>query len=120
MASGDVLVPPTTSTNGMMCGGLKGCPTRQRSGRLQPDCMTLIVIPDELDAIIESGGVALSMSANNLILKSGRSGPFSWTKSAFDNASFIFEVKLRRSRAAPGERPMIVSCSHASSTYVRK
>src|SRR6266571_671121 len=104
----------------MMCGGLKGCPIRQRSGRLQADCMTLGVIPDELDAISESGGVALSMSANNLILKSGRSGPFSWTKSAFDNASCILVVKLRRSRAAPGERPMTVSCSHASSTYLRK
>ena len=31
----------------------------------------------ELDAMIESTGVAASMSANNLILKSGRSGPFS-------------------------------------------
>src|SRR5215468_7535556 len=82
--------------------------------------MTLGVIPEELDAMIESGGVALSMSANNLILKSGRSGPFSWTKSAFDKASFILEVKLSRSRAAPGERPTSVSCSHASSTYLRK
>ena len=24
LAPGDVFVPPTTSTNGMMCGGLKG------------------------------------------------------------------------------------------------
>src|SRR6266478_7065609 len=98
----------------MMCGGLNGCPTRQRSGRLHADCMTLGVIPDELDAMIESEGVALSISANNLILKSGRSGPFSWTKSAFDSASFIFEVKASRSRAAPGERPISVKAGHAS------
>jgi hypothetical protein len=61
----------------MMCGGLNGCPITQRSGRLHPDCMTLIVIPDELEAMSESGGVASSMVANSLILKSGRSGPFS-------------------------------------------
>src|SRR6266849_10745602 len=82
--------------------------------------MTLIVIPDELEAMIESGGVASSMSANNLILKSGRSGPFSCTKSAFESASFIFEVKANRSRVAPGERPMSVKVGHASSTYLRR
>src|SRR5205814_8297590 len=103
-----------------MCGGLKGWPMRTRSGCLHCDCMTLGVIPDELDAMSESAGVASSMSANNLILKSGRSGPFSCTKSAFESASFIFVVKVRWSRAAPGERPMTVSCSHASSTYLRK
>src|SRR5207245_4851236 len=32
----------------------------------------------------------------------------------------IFAVKLSRSRDAPGERPMSLSCSHASSTYLRK
>ena len=48
-----------------------------RSGCAHPDCVTLIVIPEELDAMIESVGVAASISANNLILKSGRSGPFS-------------------------------------------
>src|SRR6266700_8055467 len=120
MAAGEVIAPPTTSTNGMMCGGLNGWPTTQRSGRLHADCMTLMVIPDELEAISESGGVASSMSANSLILKSGRSGPFSWTKSAFDKASFILDVKLRRSFEAPGVRPMIVICFHASSTYLRK
>src|SRR6266481_8834804 len=82
--------------------------------------MTVIVNPDELDAMIESGGVASSMSANNLILKSGRSGPFSWTKSACDSASFMLVVKLRRSRDAPEERPMSVSAGHASSTYLRR
>src|SRR5712672_938985 len=82
--------------------------------------MTVIVNPDELDAIIESGGVASSMSANNLILKSGRSGPFSWTKSACASALFIVEVKANRSRLAPGERPISVRAGHASSTYLRR
>jgi hypothetical protein len=39
--------------------------------------MTLMVSPDELDAMIESCGVAASISANSFILKSWRSGPFS-------------------------------------------
>jgi len=63
-----VFTPPTTSTSGMTCGGLNGCPTRQRSGCAHFDCMTLGVMPDELDAMIESGGVASSMSANSFIL----------------------------------------------------
>src|SRR6266705_3269549 len=66
MASGAVFVPPTTSTNGMMCGGLKGCPTRIRSGCLDFDCITLGVIPDELDAMIESTGAASSMYLRKL------------------------------------------------------
>src|SRR5258707_7612832 len=82
--------------------------------------MTVIVNPDELEAMIESGGVASSISANNLILKSGRSGPFSWTKSAFDSASCIFDVKVNRSRDAPADRPISVRAGHASSTYLRR
>src|SRR5262252_8539734 len=82
--------------------------------------MTLIVIPDELEAISESGGVTSSISAKSLILKSGRSGPFSWTKSAFESASLIFDVKVSRPRLAPAESPIALSCSHASSTYLRK
>src|SRR5262245_44097012 len=82
--------------------------------------MTLGVMPDELDAMIESTGVASSMSANNLILKSTRSGPFSCTKSACDSASFMLVVKLRRSREAPGVRPISVRSGHASSTYLRR
>src|SRR5215472_19342699 len=38
----------------MMWGGLNGWPTRTRSGCLQFVCITLGVIPDELDAMIES------------------------------------------------------------------
>jgi hypothetical protein len=41
--------------------------------------------------MIESTGVASSMSANNFILKSGRSGPFSWTKSASRQLRFLLE-----------------------------
>src|SRR5882672_9834822 len=91
-----------------------------RSGCLHCDCITLAVIPEELEAISESGGVASSISANNLILKSGRSGPFSCTKSACDSALFIAEVKTNRSRLAPGVRPISVKVGHASSTYLRR
>ena len=70
--------------------------------------------------MIESSGVTSSMCANNFILKSGRSGPFSWTKSAVANACFESLVKLKRSRDAPGDRPISSSCPQASSTYLRK
>src|SRR5260370_16100347 len=82
--------------------------------------MTVIVNPDELEAMIESGGVASSMSANSLILKSGRSGPFSWTKSACARALFIVEAKANRSQLAPGARPISVKAGQASSTYLRR
>ena len=36
------------------------------------------------------------------------------------SAFFMSEVKLRRSRVAPGERPMASSSPHASSTYLRR
>jgi len=42
--------------------------------------MVLMVSPDELEAMIASGGVAASISAKSLILKSFRSGPFSCHK----------------------------------------
>src|SRR3984893_5302030 len=120
MVVADVFAPPTTSTSGMMCGGLNGWPMTQRSGWAHLDWMTLIVSEEELDAMRESVGVTASMSAYSLILKSGRSGPFSCTKSAFDSAAFMSVVKLRRSRDAPGERPMPVSTFQASSTYLRR
>ena len=104
----------------MTCGGLNGWPTRTRSGCTQFVCMTLGVIPDELEAMIESTGVAASMSANSFFLKSGRSGPFSWTKSASDNASCRLVVNVRRSRDARSDRPMLVSNGQASSTYLRR
>jgi hypothetical protein len=89
-------------------------------GRLHFDCITLGVIPEELEAMSESTGVASLISANSLILKSGRSGPFSWTKSAFDNASFRSAVKVKRSRDAPFKRPILVRSFQASSMYLRK
>ena len=92
----------------------------KRSGCLQADCMTLIVIPDELDAMMESTGVTASISANNLILKSGLSGPFSWTKSASETAFVISREKLSRSLEAFAERPKAVSAGHAESTYLRR
>src|ERR1700747_1243543 len=104
----------------MLCGGVKVGPTRTRSGCLHFDCITLGVIPDELEAMIESTGAASSMSANNFILKSGRSGPFSGTRSAFDKASFESLVKVKRSLDAPFERPILVKSFQASSTYLRK
>src|SRR5438045_9591494 len=56
----------------------------------------------------------------SFIVKSGRSGPLSCTKSAFDNASFMSVVKVKRSRDAPLERPMLVMYFQASSVYLRK
>jgi len=53
-ARADVFTHPTTSTNGMIWGGLNGCPTTTRPACLHFDCMTLGVIPDELDAMIDS------------------------------------------------------------------
>src|ERR1700758_1839060 len=103
-----------------MCGGLNGCPKRTRSGCLQLVCITFGGIPDELDAMIESTGVTASISANSLILKSFRSGPFSCTKSAFDKASFESFVKVKRSRDAPLDRPIVVRSVQASSTYLLK
>ena len=90
------------------------------AGCLHFDCRTLGVILEELEAMSESTGVASLISANSLILKSGRSGPFSCTKSAFDNASFRSVVKVKRSRDAPFERPMVVRSFQALSMYLRK
>jgi len=50
MVSGDVFFPPTTSTRGMTCGGLKGCPMTQRPGWRQDLCRLLISRPEELEA----------------------------------------------------------------------
>src|SRR6266481_1680017 len=82
--------------------------------------MTLGVIPDELEASSESTGVTSSIWAYSFILKSGRSGAFSWTRSAFESASFMSVAKLKRSRDAPEERPMLVRSAQASSTYLCK
>lgn len=91
-----------------------------RSGRRHSAWMTLIVMPDELDAMIASGGVASSMSANSLTLSSGRSGAFSCTKSASATACRMSAVNLRRSGEAPGGSPIEAAASHAASTYDRR
>ncbi len=54
--------------------------------------------------MIEFGGVASSICANNLILKSGLSGAFSCTQSACASARLISGLNASRSREAPGER----------------
>jgi len=66
------------------------------------------------DSIIASSSSGITMS-----VKSGRSGPFSWTRSASDNAFFMSEVKLSLSRDPFGESPMAVRAGHAESTYLR-
>src|SRR6266568_4228100 len=119
MTASDVFGPPTTSTRGTMWGGLKGCPITQRSGRLAPTWITSMGMPDELDARIAPGGAASSMSANSLTLNSGRSGAFSWTKSASASARPILGVNVSRSREAPAvTRPAVASAGQASSTYL--
>ena len=40
--SGEVAVPPTTSTSGMRYGGLNGCPTTVRSGWAHLVCISLM------------------------------------------------------------------------------
>src|SRR5258705_350100 len=77
-------------------------------------------MPEELDARTEFGGVASSICANNLILKSGRSGAFSCTQSASASARLISGLNVSRSREAPAESPTCVSNGHASSTYLRR
>src|ERR1700730_1914700 len=81
--------------------------------------MTLMVIPEELEAMMEFGGVASSTSANSLILKAGRSGPFSWTKSASESGPFKLAANVSRSRVASGVSPIAVSAGHAASMYSR-
>ena len=49
IALADVFAPPTTSTNGIRCGGLNGCPVTQRSGCLHSDWIRLIGTPEVLD-----------------------------------------------------------------------
>src|SRR5271157_3763562 len=119
MVSADVFAPPTTSTSGIRCGGLKGCPVTQRSGCLHSDWMRLIGIPEVLDTRMAGGGRIESMSANNLILRGSRSGAFSCTRSASAMASFRSDSNRRREVDAPGASPIFVSAAHAASTYWR-
>src|SRR4029077_11244589 len=53
IVSADVFAPPTTSTSGIRCGGLNGCPVTQRSGCLHSDWIRLLGMPEVLDATSE-------------------------------------------------------------------
>ncbi len=82
---------------------------------------TSMGMPDELDARIAPGGAASSISANSLTLNSGRSGAFSWTKSASASARLMLGVKVSRSREASATTsPALASSDQASSTYLRR
>src|ERR1700720_4143644 len=115
-ASGEVFSPPTTSTSGMIWGGFNGRPMTQRSGCSQTDCITVMVRPDELDAMIEAGGVNLSISENSLILSSLWSGVLSCTKSASATACPKSVANQRCSGDAFGEKPRVASACYDVST----
>src|ERR1700726_3124974 len=104
----------------MRCGGLEGCPIKKRSGGLHCDWLTPIGMPDELEARIVVSGVSASMSANNLILKSGLSGPFSWTRSTPSSASLNLVVNESRSFEAPADSPNCSRAGQALLTYSRR
>src|SRR5260370_18891089 len=116
----DVFSLPTTSTRGIKWGGLKGWPITQRSGCLQEDWLMPMGMPDELEARIVVSGGSASMSANNLILKSGLSGPFSWTRSTPSSASFNLVVNESRSFEAPVHSPNYPRAGQAVSIYSRR
>src|ERR1700733_6987257 len=77
-------------------------------------------MPDELEARIVVAGVRASMSANNLILKSGFSGPFSWTRSTPSSASLNLAVNESRSFEAPADSPNCSRADQALLTYSRR
>src|SRR5262245_65209939 len=113
MVSADVFAPPTTSTSGIRCGGLKGCPVTQRSGCLHSDWIRLIGIPDVLDTNMAEGGRIESISANSLILRGSRSGAFSCTMSAPARASLRLDSNRRREVDAHCARPIFVNAAYA-------
>src|SRR5580698_6839158 len=77
-------------------------------------------MPDELEARIVVSEVSASISANNLILKSGLSGPFSCTRSTSLSASLNLAVNDRRSFEAPENSPICSRAGHALSIYSRR
>ncbi len=87
-AASEVRPPGTTSTSGIRCGGLNGCPTSTRSGWAgQARWIREGASPEELLARTVPGGAAASRTANSRSFSSGRSGPFSCTNSASATAS---------------------------------
>src|SRR5271156_5568759 len=103
-----------------MCGGLNGWAMTQRSGwDAAPFWISLMVSPDELDAMITSGANRLSSCPYSFCLKSIRSGPFSWTRSAPAIACARSAVNFTFDCDAPGERPNRLSAGQAASTKRR-
>src|SRR6202051_1443601 len=89
----------------------------QRSGwDAAPFWISLMVSPDELDAMITSGDSSSSSCPYSFCLKSMRSGPFSWTRSAPSTACASAAVNFRFDCDAPGERPNRLSAGQAVST----
>src|ERR1700722_525229 len=64
--------------------------------------------------MITSGGNSSSSCPYSFVLNSIRSGPFSWTRSAFFTAAGSSAVKVSFDWDAPGARPNLSSAGHAS------
>src|SRR4051812_29246530 len=75
-----------------------------------------MVRPDELEAMIPSAANSSSSCRYSFFLKSIRSGPFSWTKSAARTAVCRSAVNVRRDWDAPGVRPNRSSAGQAAFT----
>src|ERR1700727_55777 len=119
MVASEVFAPPTISTRGIKCGGLNGWAMTQRSGWLAaPFWISLMVSPDELDAMMTSGANNSSNCPSSFCLKSIRSGPFSWTRSTPSTAWASAAVNFRFDCEASGERPNRLSAGQAASTKV--
>src|SRR5215813_13575295 len=92
----------------------------QRSGWVAaPFWISLMVSPDELDAMITSGASSSSSCPYSFCLKSIRSGPFSWTRSTPATACARSAVNLRFDCDAPADTPNRLSAGQAVSTNLR-
>src|SRR6201995_1686560 len=120
MVASEVFAPPTISVSGIRCGGLNGWAMTQRSGwGAAPFWISRMVSPDELDAMMTSGGSNSSSCPYSFCLKSIRSGPFSWTRSVPLSACARSAENFRFDCEAPGDRPRRLSAGHAVSTNFR-
>jgi len=83
--------------------------------------MTVIVNPDELDAMIESRGVASIYLGEQLDLEIRTLRSILLYEVGLRQCLFIVEVKANRSRAcAWRETDYLSKAGHASSTYLRR
>jgi hypothetical protein len=89
---------------------------RSARGERRSPWISLIVRPEELDAMITSGGNSSSSCRCSFFLKSIRSGPFSWTRSAPLTAVARSDSNVSLDWDAPGPRPNLLSAGHAAST----